>query len=72
MRVHHGDQTLTHLLLLVGVDLESHACELLEICLLRQQRQRDGVAVGEKGDGLALEFLPIEVGGVRLREGPSR
>ena len=65
-RIHDGDQPLAHLLLLVAVDLERHAGELLEIGLVGQQRLRHRVVVGEEGDGLALEFLPVEIGRVRL------
>ena len=61
-RIHDGNQPLAHLLLLVAVDLERNPRELLEIGLVGQQRLRHGVVVGEERDGLALEFLPIEIG----------
>jgi hypothetical protein len=69
MRIHDGDKALAHLLLLVTIDLERDAGQLLEIALVGQQRLRHRVVVGEESDGLALKFLPVEIGCVGRRDG---
>ena len=59
--VHHRQQALAHLLLLVGVHLQLHAGQFLEVVLVFQDRRRPGIVVGEERDGFALVGLPVEI-----------
>ena len=66
--VHHRQQALAHLLLLVDVDDQVDARQLLEGGLVLDEQVADRVRVDEEVDRLALVRAPVEV----LRQGNAR
>src|SRR5690606_15939950 len=66
-RVHDGQQTLPHLLLLIGVYAQRYSGQFLEFVLILEDRRRPRIVVGKECYRLALMRPPVEV----LRLGDS-